>query len=61
MKRESLLKRKYNCTSSKVVEQFVEVIGELYDKYAEQIVGMAISMPGAIDPQKGFAYTGGVI
>ena len=41
------------------IEQFVEVIGELYDKYAEQIVGMAISMPGAIDPQKGFAYTGG--
>ena len=27
------------------IEQFVEVIGELYDKYAEQIVGMAISMP----------------
>ena len=41
------------------IEQFVEVIGELYDKYAEQIVGMAISMPGAIAPQKGFAYTGG--
>lgn len=41
------------------IEQFVTVIGELYDKYADQILGMAISMPGAIDPVKGFAYTGG--
>lgn len=41
------------------IEQFVEVIGELYDKYADGIAGMAISMPGAIDPEIGFAYTGG--
>lgn len=41
------------------IEQFVEVIGEVYDKYANQMAGMAISMPGAIDPERGFAYTGG--
>ena len=41
------------------IAQFVDVIGELYDKFAGRIAGIAISMPGAIDPEKGFAYTGG--
>lgn len=41
------------------IDQFVSIIGDLYDKYKDNIVGMAISMPGAIDPDKGFAYTGG--
>ena len=34
------------------IDQFVSIIGDLYDKYKDNIVGMAISMPGAIDPDK---------
>ncbi|MFR1295155.1 MAG: hypothetical protein ACLSBH_06725 [Coprobacillus cateniformis] len=34
------------------LEHFVETIGEIYDRYASQISGIAISMPGIIDPQK---------
>lgn len=41
------------------IDQFVAVIGDVYDKYANDIAGMAISMPGAIDPDNGYAYTGG--
>lgn len=41
------------------IESFVEVIGKLYDKYNEDIEGIAISLPGIIDSEKGYAYTGG--
>ena len=41
------------------IESFVEAIGNLYDQYKDQIEGMAISMPGVIDSEKGYAYTGG--
>lgn len=43
------------------LEHFVETIGELYDQYASQIAGMAISMPGIIDPERGYSYTGGAL
>jgi len=41
------------------IESFVEAIGKLYDQYKDNIEGMAISMPGVIDSEKGYAYTGG--
>jgi predicted NBD/HSP70 family sugar kinase len=41
------------------IKSFVEAIGNLYDQYKDQIEGMAISMPGVIDSEKGYAYTGG--
>lgn len=41
------------------IDQFINTIGDLYDQYADDVVGMAISMPGAINPEKGIAYTGG--
>jgi len=41
--------------------QFLEVIGGLYDQYASHISGIAISMPGIIDPERGFNYTGGAL
>lgn len=41
------------------IDQFINTIGDLYDQYASDVVGMAISMPGAINPEKGIAYTGG--
>lgn len=40
------------------IEQFTTTIASLYDKF-DNISAMAISMPGIIDSQKGFAYTGG--
>lgn len=41
------------------IEDFVEEVGKIYDKYKEQIEGLAISMPGVLDSEKGYAYSGG--
>ena len=43
------------------MESFVEVIGNLYDHYKDEIEGIAISMPGIIDPKTGHCYTGGAL
>lgn len=43
------------------IENFVETIGQIYDNYKEIIEGIAISMPGIIDPKKGYTYTGGFL
>lgn len=43
------------------LEHFVETVGELYDRYVSQISGIAISMPGIIDPEKGYSFTGGAL
>lgn len=43
------------------LESFIETIGQLYDNYKEQIEGIAISMPGVIDPERGYQYTGGAL
>ena len=42
------------------LEHFVETIGEIYDRYASQISGIAISMPGIIDPKRIFLYWRGI-
>lgn len=41
------------------IESFIEVVGKTYDEYKDDIEGMAISMPGVLDSEKGYAYTGG--
>lgn len=41
------------------IENFVDVIGKIYDKYKNRIKGIAISMPGLLDSERGYAYTGG--
>jgi Transcriptional regulator/sugar kinase len=41
------------------IESFVETVGGIYDKYKEKIEGLAISMPGVLDSEKGYAYSGG--
>lgn len=48
-------------TPMDTLENFIETIGQIYDQYKDQIVGIAISMPGIIDPQKGYNYTGGAL
>lgn len=48
-------------TPRDTLEHFIETIGQIYDQYASQIEGMAISMPGIIDPDRGYQYTGGAL
>ena len=48
-------------TPRDTLDNFIETIGKLYDQYAVDIEGIAISMPGIIDPEKGYSYTGGAL
>ncbi|RII32455.1 ROK family protein [Clostridium chromiireducens] len=41
------------------IESFIEVVGKIYDEYKNEIEGIAISMPGVLDSEKGYTYTGG--
>jgi len=41
------------------IENFIETVGGIYDEYKNDIEGMAISMPGVLDSEKGYTYTGG--
>ncbi|MFR7590449.1 MAG: ROK family protein [Longibaculum sp.] len=41
------------------MEQFLDSIYFLYEQFKEKICGIGISMPGAINPEIGFAKTGG--
>ncbi|MVX63833.1 ROK family protein [Clostridium chromiireducens] len=41
------------------IENFIEVVGKIYDEYKNEIEGIAISMPGVLDSEKGYTYTGG--
>lgn len=43
------------------LDAFVESLVTLYQMYSSQISGIALSMPGLINSQKGFMYTGGSI
>lgn len=48
-------------TPMDTLDNFIETIGKIYDLYASQIEGMALSMPGIIDPEKGYQFTGGAL
>lgn len=43
------------------MDDFINTIGSIYDKYSGQIEGIAMSAPGRIDGQKGYFYTSGAI
>ena len=43
------------------MESFVEAVGSIYDQYKDEIEGIAISMPGIIEPSTGHCYTGGAL
>lgn len=43
------------------LESFVEAIGQIYDRYASQIEGIAMSAPGRINCNTGFMFTGGAL
>lgn len=48
-------------TPMDTLENFIETIGQLYDQFKDEIEGIAISMPGIIDPDKGYNYTAGAL
>lgn len=43
------------------IENFIEAIGDIYDKYMNEIEGVAMSMPGIIDSERGYTITGGAL
>lgn len=57
----TILKKAQKKTPLDTLPHFIETIGELYDRYAESIAGIAISMPGSIDPKRGYSYHGGAL
>lgn len=48
-------------TIQEPLDDFVNCIVQIYKKYETKIDGIALSMPGLIDSQNGFMYTGGYI
>lgn len=46
-------------TPMESLTQFLDMMGDIYDEYAHQIEGMAISMPGIIHSKTGYAVHGG--
>lgn len=42
-----------------VKDEFVEAVGQLYDRYAGDIAGMGISMAGKVDPHTGYVISAG--
>ena len=54
--------RKIQCPNTNGYNgSFVETIGTIYDQYKDRVEGMAISMPGIINPEIGYAFTGGAL
>lgn len=43
------------------LDDLVKTITQLYEEVKNNISGIAISMPGIIEPQTGFCYTGGAL
>lgn len=43
------------------LESFLKTITDLYGVYKDRVCGIALSMPGIIDSDSGFMYTGGMI
>jgi len=41
------------------LEGFLDTISEIYHLYGEQVDAIAVSMPGVIDSESGYCYTGG--
>lgn len=48
-------------TPMDTLDNFIETIGKIYDEVKDVIEGIAISMPGIIDPRIGYNYTAGAL
>lgn len=43
------------------LDSFINIISDIYNKFKDRIVGIAISMPGVIDSKNGHAYSSGAL
>lgn len=43
------------------LEEFIEMLVQIYEKYGAETKGIAISAPGVIDSERGFMYNAGTI
>lgn len=59
-KEGAILKKGKVPTPLDSLDHLIETIKQVHNQYKE-VKGMAISMPGVIDMEKGMAYTGGVL
>ena len=41
------------------LNSFLNVVTDLYEQFKDEVKGIAISMPGVIDSEKGYAFSGG--
>lgn len=47
--------------SNGTLEDFINILGDIYNQYKGKIEGVAISMPGILDSDTGYLYTSGSI
>lgn len=52
-------KLKTPCEDDGGLDRLIEIISNIYNQYSERVEGIAISMPGILDSNKGYCYTGG--
>ncbi|WP_160686965.1 ROK family protein [Clostridium sp. C2-6-12] len=57
--RAEIIEKSSTPTPMDSIENFIKVIGEIFDNYKDRITGMAMSMPGRIDSDRGYLFTGG--
>jgi predicted NBD/HSP70 family sugar kinase len=43
------------------IDSFIDTIGKIFERYKDGIEGIALSMPGCIDSDRGYAHTGGFL
>lgn len=57
----SIIEKSSVKTPLDTLENVVEVIGGVYDQYKDAIEGMAFSLPGVLDSDTGYMYSGGAL
>lgn len=48
-------------TRKNTLDEFIDMLVQLYDTYKEEVCGIAVCAPGVIDSETGFMYNGGSI
>ncbi len=61
MTEEEILEKGFIPTPKESLETFIEAIGGIYDRYADQTKVIVMSAPGRIDAKTGFFYSGGAL
>lgn len=61
MTEEEILEKGFIPTPKESLYTFIEAIGGIYDRYADQTKVIVMSAPGRIDAKTGFFYSGGAL